>query len=188
MNSKRAINRWQKENYHTLTQFLLAHKMKNILRNYDLNEEYMDWTKALNSVMKYEHIKRNVYRGLKSKYIINDELISYAFTAASKSIEKASEFGDIVVMFQIPEHIKSHTFENEGEKEVLIERNTKLKNFVFTGDYINNKKVYVATLVKYRNHSNAQPNTERNTRNLSTKLNNLKKLYNSSNENSNFNN
>ena len=188
MDTKRAINRWQKENYHTLTQFLRAHKMKNNLRNYDLNEEYIDWTKALNSVMKYENIKRNVYRGLKSRYIINDELISYSFTAASKSRQKASEFGNIVVMFQIPEHIKSHTFVNEGEQEVLIERNTKLKNFVFTGDYINNKKVYVATLVKYRNHSNAQPNTERNELNLSAQLSKLKKLYNSNNENSNFNN
>lgn len=36
MNSKR-VNRWQKGDYHTLTQFLLSH---NVL-NYDLNKNTM---------------------------------------------------------------------------------------------------------------------------------------------------
>ena len=191
MNCRKAINRWQKKNYSSLTQFLCAHKMNDKLsKSENKNKEYMQWTSAMNSLMKERNHTNYVYRGMNSKFINSSmEIKNFGFLATSSSISEAAKFGDIILKFKIPPDIKSYTFENKGEQEVLIQRNTKLVKIKPLNPpptlkikmMINHKFVFSAELVKLVNVS-----TPRNTSRNIDRLHQLK--YNSSNENSNFSN
>jgi hypothetical protein len=176
MKINNAINRWQKKDYATLTQFLSHHKLTNNMNDTNnLDKNYIEWTKTLNMLMKKEYVKQYVYRGLKMKRVINNEITNYSFIAVSKSLDKASEFGDIIVKFHIPSHIKSYTFENDKEQEILVQRNTKL---ILDGveSVYKNKPVFTAKLIKYYEKRNIPR----------TMLNYKKLVLNSENENSNF--
>ena len=185
MNRQRAITRWQKENYSSLTQFLSAHKMNDELsKSENKNKEFIQWTSVMNSLMSKENHTKYVYRGINSKFInSSNEIENFGFLATSSSITEASKFGDIILQFKIPSHIKSYTFENQREREVLIQRNTKLRKIqpLYPLKRIKNKMVFSAELVKLINVSTPR-NTSRN-------INRLHQLnYNSGNENSNFSN
>ena len=179
-----AKNRWKKQNYGSLSNFLNYHKPYNINNIVDLSsQEYKDWILNLDKIMSYENIDGFVYRGV--SFDFSKELINYRYVACSKDINIAKLYGDFIIRFIIPKNIKSYTFRNDKEKEILIERNTK---FVFKGfvKTLNHGKIVIDADIKkiYKTRNNVgNPYIS-----LSDKLNQLSKMKNSNNENSNFSN
>ena len=131
----------------------------------------------LNSLMKPGN-SVNLYRGLTLSGGVPKVLKSRAFTSASSNLNVAKEFGDIVIIFTLPPHIKRHHIKNTHnyEFETLIQRNTQFTNFRHIRTNKNGKKIYSAKIELLKN----------NTPKLENRLRNLKR--NSNNESSNFEN
>lgn len=199
-----ALLRWQQKNYETLSQFLYAHnipdntsKVNNINK---LNKNMFQWTKDLNAVLMKRSKPITLYRGIRSdRRIKNGELVNKAFIGTSKSIQKAAMYGDIIIKFTLPKHIKSYEFPERignnklNEEEILIERNTKFFNIEFEKFWsvrINNKPIklfiFSAQIKKFY-----QPQQKINNAAFFVRLKNLQqtgKFTNSNNESSNFSN
>jgi hypothetical protein len=120
----------------------------------------------------------NLYRGITLSGGVPKVLKSRAFTSASSNINTAKEFGDIIIVFTLPPHIKRHHINNAHnyEFETLIQRNTQFTNFKLLRTNKNGKKVYSAKIELLKN----------NVPKLENRLKSLKR--NSNNESSNFEN
>lgn len=189
MNVPNGIRRWQKGDYGDLTKFLAFHKMDNKLtnaRNKDKN--FIDWTVALDSIMRPATRSRTVYRGMKYTFVRGQKVVNFHFVASSTNMVKASEFGDIVLKFDIPKSVKSYTLVNDGEGEILIERNTMFVDITPTGKVINGKPVMEAKLVKMveRSDSERSDRSERSKRSVEKQLSRILSSLGSDDEDSDF--
>ena len=131
----------------------------------------------LNNMMKAGY-SVNLYRGLTLSGGLPKVLKSHAFTSASSNFTIAKTFGDLVLVFTLPSHIKRHHIKNTHnyEFETLIQRNTQFTNFKHIRTNKNGIRVYSAKIELLKN----------NTPKLKNRLRNLKR--NSYNESSNFEN
>ena len=179
----------QTSNYGMLGQFLYSQNLPNKLnKNTNLNKNMVNWTSALNAVLK-DGKEMKLYRGIRFNFNRNNELINKGFISASKNIKKAEMFSDgKIIEFTLPKHIKSFSFKYKStssnalnEEETLIERNTKFTNIKFKKKY-NNMYIYTADLIKYYKPRNKS--TIVNMRDLEIRLRGL--TYRSNNEDSNF--
>ena len=131
----------------------------------------------LNNMMKPGY-SVNLYRGLTLSGGLPKVLKSRAFTSASSNFTIAKTFGDLVLVFTLPSHIKRHHIKNTHnyEFETLIQRNTQFTNFKHIRTNKNGTRVYSAKIELLKN----------NTPKLENRLRNMKR--NSNNESSNFEN
>lgn len=194
------VHRWQQKDYETLAKFLYAHNLANNLSyiNTNLyNSNLINWTKTLNSLMTTSKCPKELYRGVRRNFNIdgkgNMSIVNKSFISTSKNIRKAAIFGDLVIKFKLPTHIKSFEFPKRNghklldEEEVLIERNTKFQNIQYMKTVSFNRNgimkqihIFKADLIKY--YKPKCPTYQFTAKNL----NMLEK--NSSNESSNFEN
>jgi len=133
--------------------------------------------KNLNSLMKPGN-SINLYRGITLSGGLPKVLKSRAFTSASKNLNTAKTFGDIVIMFTLPSNIKRYHINNTHnyEFETLIQRNTQFTNFRYIRTNKNGTQIYSAKIELLKN----------NAPKLENRLRNLKR--NANNESSNFEN
>jgi len=130
----------------------------------------------LNTLMKSGKAV-NLYRGIVLSGNVPKVLKSRAFTSASTNINVAKEFGNKIIFFTLPPHIKRHHIINAHnyEFETLIQRNTQFTNFKLLRTNKDGKKIYSAKIEFLKNVPQ-----------LKNRLRNLKR--NSNNESSNFEN
>jgi hypothetical protein len=138
--------------------------------------KYNNNIQTLNKLMKPGSAV-NLYRGL-TLSSLPKVLKSRAFTSASTKLNTAKTFGDIVIMFTLPPHIKRHHINNTHnyEFETLIQRNTQFTNFRYIRTNKNGTRIYSAKIELLKN----------NAPKLENRLRNLKR--NANNESSNFEN
>jgi len=137
-------------------------KQENI-ENFDYDIRKIIYIKKLDNIIKETSGYKNLYRGIPNnileKYKLKSEnskiklnILNDAYTSSSKNIVKASEFSDsggIIIKFNIPPGIKYYEMENEGEKEILIQRGTKFTNIEkVTNNSNKNKNEYESLLKK----------------------------------------
>lgn len=150
----------------------LNSKINPMLRGYSQRiNKYNKNIKNLNNLMK-PGLSVNLYRGIHFKRLPN-VLQNKAFTSATTNYKIAKTFGDIVISFTLPKHIKRYNIKNTHnyEFETLIQRGTQFSNFKLLRTNKNGTKVYSAKI-------NSIPETRPR----------IVLTRNSNNESSNFNN
>lgn len=125
----------------------LNSKINPMLRGFSQKtNKYNKNIKNLNNLMKPGSTV-NLYRGIHLSRLPH-VLQNKAFTSASKNYNIAKTFGDVVISFTLPIHIKRHHIQNSHnyEFETLIQRGTQFSNFKLLRINKNGTKVYSAKI------------------------------------------
>lgn len=173
------MNEYQKGNYGKIGSYLREGGFQK-----NLDKKYTNLVRNMNKIIN-ESPRGNkniqVYRGYPARFIQpGKDLTNRSFLSTTTNINMAKKFGNSVVKITVPRNLRRHTMKNNREKEILIERGTRLTDIKYVRPLANNKNLFTATLVSNRSMI---PNSPR------THLKNYMRLnLNSNNESSNFNN
>ena len=168
------MNEYQKGNYGKIGSYLREGGFQK-----NLDKKYTNLVRKINRVINDSprgNKNIQVYRGYPSRFIEpGKNLTNRSFLSTTTNINMAKKFGNSVVKITVPRNLKRHVMKNNREKEVLIERGTRLTDIKYV-----RPNLYTARLV---NNKSPIPNSPR------THLKNYLRLnLNSNNESSNFNN
>ena len=111
-----AINSYLRASYQNIN----VSQIKN--KNIQQMVRHIDREMLLNKFPRTQYFYRGINTNMNRVHVLHNK----AYTSCSESLKKAKEFqGEgSIIKFVIPPYIKTHIFENTGEKEVLLQRNT----------------------------------------------------------------
>ncbi len=173
------MEEYQKGNYGSIGSYLREGGFQM-----NLDKKYTNIVRKMNKVINDSprgNKNIQVYRGYPTRFIEpGKNLLNRSFLSTTTNLNTAKKFGNAIVKITVPKNLKRHVMENNREKEVLIERGTRLIDIKYIRPLANNKHLYTAKLVS---NKTKLANVPRPT------LNKYKALQlNSNNESSNFNN